>query len=810
LRSEVADELAFHVACRAEELQRSGMSEAEAECEALRRLGDPEKLLARCLRARRSPIGRLARAGAPVLLLGLAVSLVTPFLATLDVTLLRPAVRNSGSDLVIAWTEYVPTGTLQTVSRADFRDWRRALAGPGRPFESMALYASRPGNLRRSNEPARSVRVLLASADLPGTLGLRLAGEAGQPRTALPPGTALLTHATWRALFGDDADPARSRTVVIDGTRYEAARSLAPEARLPFAADVSIPLPAASDAKMDQLRGWRNFYAVGRLAPGAMQREVETAMRTEAARLGREHPLTNRYFSVRLRPYGDAVATLARGPLTAAGAGAALFLFVLVLCWRQYSSVPGRPGIAEYELALLLAVPMLLALWPLASGLADRLLSASVLGFTPMYESAFHVRLLVYYGIAALLGIIALTVPLARDLRRSHSVRGPHRASPRSHRFVESAATGAAALATSVLIVVAASAWGGVDGLKGRETGIDMRNLLLVSVALPDETYSSPRDRAEYLNKVVLRLAEERDAGIRGVGVAQATVGSGSLMNLTIDIEGGRGRPRGMVESVEVNLIGRRYLDVAGIPVLAGRTLMPADSGEHRAALISASTARRFFGGDAVGRVIHLGGNPAGIRIAGVVGDVRHASRRAMPEDVVYLPLGGLPGRSATILVRYSGDRVVAERQIRRVLGAIDRGVAVDQIRAGDDVLTSEIRQVRSPVLVLVAAAFLAVLLLVMRQASRTSSRDRLWIGITPIAFGIALGAWLGHELAGLVLEALELPFSSTSLSTYLLLLGLTAITGLIAWHSRSSDPATFDEAEPPFTSGSWTPIHSA
>jgi hypothetical protein len=787
------------------------MPEAEAEAEALRRFGDPEKLLARCLRARRPPILRLARAGTPVVLLGLAVMLVTAFSATVDVTLLRPAVRSGSADLVIAWTEYVPTGTLQAVSRADFRDWRDALAGPGRPFESMALYGTRPGNLRRADEPARSVRVLLASADLPRTLGLRLAHEAGQPRNALPPGTALLTHATWRALFGDDADPALSRTVVIDGTRYEAARPLAPQARLPFAADVSIPFPRASDEQLDRLRGWRSFYTVGRLAPGTKQREAETAIRTAAARLGQEHPLTNRYFSVRLRPYGDAVATLARGPLTAAGAGAALFLFVLAVCWRQYAGPPERAGIAEYELALLLAGPLLLALWPLASHLTDRLLSASVLGFTPMYESAVHARLRVYYGIAALFGIIVLAIPLGRAVWRPRSGRGTHRGHPRRRRLVEFAATAAAALATSVLVVVAASAWGGVDRLRGREAGFDMRNLLLVAVALPDETYASPADRADYLNKVALRLSAERDAGIRGVGVAQATVGSGSLTNLTIDIEGERGRPRGMVESAEVNLIGRHYLDVAGIPVLAGRAFMPADSGDHRVALISASTALRFFGGDAVGRVIHLGGNPASIRVVGVVGDVRHASRRARPEDVVYLPLGGLPGRSATILVRHSGDRVVAERQVRRVLGAIDRGVAVDQIRAGDEVLRSEVRQVRSPVLVLAAAAFLAVLLLVMRHAHpRASSRDSAWIRLTPIAGGIASGAWLGHELAGFVLDVLELPRPSTSLPAYLLLLGIAAVVALLARRTRSSDPTAGDQAEPPFTPGSWTPIHTA
>jgi hypothetical protein len=724
-------------------------------------------------------------------------------------------VRDGNPRLVLAWTEYLPNGTLQPVSRADFRDWRHAVTGPGKPFESMALYGLRPGNLRASSEPARSVRVLLSSADLASTLGLR-AEEPVKPIAADIPGpTAFLTYATWRALFGESADSAGPRGISVDGTRYEPAVSLVPEGRLPFAADVAVPLPEVPDERLNQLRGWRSFYSVGRLAPGTTRQEAEAMLRAEASRLGQEFPLTNRYFSVRLRPYGAAVATLAHGPLTAAGAGAALLLVVLVICWRQSVDESTRPWMEERELALILAVPLLIILWPVTSLLTDRLLRASVHGFMPMYRLAIHERLVLAYGAAATVGIALLALPIARArwlpgrARRTHA----RRLGGRWSELVDSLATVAAALATAALVVSAASAWGGLRNLAARDTGVAMRNLLLVSVAIPAEGYPSPTDRAAYLDRAAGRLAQgDTDGGIRGVGVAQATVGSGSLTNLTVEADGGPEQPPGMIESVEVNRIGRHYLEVADIPVLEGRAFTEADSAD-RVALISESAARRLFPQGAVGHFVQLGGNPAGMRIVGIVGDVRHASRRAAPEHVVYLPLRGLPGFAATILVRHEGSRAETERWVRRELSVLDRGVAVDQIRAGEDVLRSDLSEVRSPVFVLLGTALISVMLLVMRLADpRTSSRPgrSVWHRLLPVAVGVVPGAWLGHGLAVVVLAALDLPRPGTSLPAYLSVLGITLVATLVIWWTRPADPTVGGETDGRVTTRSWKSMHTA
>jgi hypothetical protein len=172
--------------------------------------------------------------------------------------------------------------------------------------------------------------------------------------------------------------------------------------------------------------------------------------------------------------------------------------------------------------------------------------------------------------------------------------------------------------------------------------------------------------------------------------------------------------------------------------------------------------------------------------------------------------MNGVAGRSATILVRHSGARVAAERLVRRELDRLDRGVAVDRIRSGEDVLRAEVREVRIPVLLLVGSMLLSVMLLLVRlgrriRGERASTAPRVFFTLIS---GIVPGAWIGHRLAETVSGGLNLPALDTLAPTYVPILGITTIAAFVIW--RITPRGTGGDTEPPRATAPWTQIHPA
>jgi predicted permease len=86
------------------------------------------------------------------------------------------------------------------------------------------------------------------------------------------------------------------------------------------------------------------------------------------------------------------------------------------------------------------------------------------------------------------------------------------------------------------------------------------------------------------------------------------------------------------------NLVGPRFFETMGIPVLRGRDFGPGDDERAlKCVIVSESVARRYFPGeDPLGRQILFGRAPASI--VGVVRDVRYTSLRAEAPLVTYRP----------------------------------------------------------------------------------------------------------------------------------------------------------------------------
>jgi putative ABC transport system permease protein len=146
------------------------------------------------------------------------------------------------------------------------------------------------------------------------------------------------------------------------------------------------------------------------------------------------------------------------------------------------------------------------------------------------------------------------------------------------------------------------------------------------------------------------------------------------------------------------------YLRVMDIPVHAGRAFTEADrSGPVPVALMAEAAAARFWPGEsAVGKQIRFVGEPSWRTIVGVVGDVRgHDLTSDVPgfiAGMVYVPYttaatqedGQIP-TEMTLVLRTSMDAPRVEAELRTMMTALSREVAVSDVKAMREYLADSV-----------------------------------------------------------------------------------------------------------------------
>jgi putative ABC transport system permease protein len=116
------------------------------------------------------------------------------------------------------------------------------------------------------------------------------------------------------------------------------------------------------------------------------------------------------------------------------------------------------------------------------------------------------------------------------------------------------------------------------------------------------------------------------------------------------------------------------YFEAMGIPLLRGRLFDAADGpGRPHVAVISRSLAEKQWPGrDPIGRFLQFGnmdGDLTGLRIVGVVGDVREMSPEAAPGPIVYVNARQRPATTSSFSVIAPGPGMAALAEpVRRIM----------------------------------------------------------------------------------------------------------------------------------------------
>jgi putative ABC transport system permease protein len=829
LERELDDELRFHLEQEAERLRREGVGEAEAMRRARLALGGVEatkeadrdargvaalEALARdarfALRAvRRNPGFALVA----VLTLALGIGANTAIFSVVDGVLLRPLPYRDSDRLVtvassVGGAPGTGAGSALALSFPDYRDIGKltdAVAG-------VAAYSSDRYNFTNADE-ARELQVTRTTADLFSVLGVSpvigrvfSAGDTHAP-------VAIISHALWISNFNGD-ESALGRMLSLDDTSFTIVGVMPAGFAFPDAGtDAWIPIGFAfTDPAMAELRAYRGFSTVARLAPDASLARLRGDLDLLGKRITASGEATSKsgsgetFTASLLR---EQIVGNARQPLLLLLG--AVVLVLLIACVNAANLLVARANTREREFAVrraigagrwavvrqLLVESVLLALGAAVVGLALaavglHLLAAqlphgyvagidgTVLGFTILLAVATGL------GFGIVPALRASAPSLERSLRDSAGgTVGRPRRRARDVLVVSEVALALVLLVGSALLVRT------FIGLNAINPGFDPRGLLAARIRLTPARYPAATQQRAFFAGVVQRLRTQ--PGVSAVTLVDGPPLSGTVNTVGMNPQNHRPDDPDQFLKITATSVGPDYFSTMRIPILEGRAITADDREDSKpVCVVSQALARRLWPHqDPIGQGGM--GREGTATVVGVVGDVRTEALERAGRPAIYIP-AAQSSRGADemwVVVRSAHPlRVVPE--LRLAVRAEDRTQPIATISTYDAIVQQHYASLELITALITLFAGLALVLAVIGIAGVTayavSQRTR------ELGIRIAMGA-RAVDVVGLLLG------ETVVLVAIGLAIGLGAAFGAtrtlrsLLFGVTSTDPATFGGA---------------
>jgi putative ABC transport system permease protein len=306
---------------------------------------------------------------------------------------------------------------------------------------------------------------------------------------------------------------------------------------------------------------------------------------------------------------------------------------------------------------------------------------------------------------------------------------------------------------------------------------------------LPDPKYAQPETRAAFVRQVLERLdhlpGATAVAAINAMPLTKANVWNG------FNLPGGN-----EIGTAGLRAVSPGYFQAMGIPLLRGRLLAPGDT--RGVGVINRAMAERYWPNqDPIGKTIETprvvrvetaGGfdirlQPEQFQIVGIVGDVRHLSLDYDPQPEMLLPYAQMATSDVTFLLR----GVVAPRDARTAIWAVDRDQPLAAVRTMDQLISDDVAPRRFVLLLLGVFAGVALALAaagIFGVVLHSVSERTREIGIR-----MALGAGLGAVVRMAVRQALVWIGIGLALGTVGALAAVRLLAGYL-YAVRPRDPA--------------------
>jgi putative ABC transport system permease protein len=761
LDRDLDEELRSHLEMRAKDNLTSGMNVEEARYDAQRRLGNATLLkedtramdiigwLDTAARDLRFAVRMLRRSPGftviAIVTLALGIGANTAIFSVIDSVLLQSLPYQDPAHLVIVWEKNDKNPEHHnTVAPPNFLDWQ----SQSDSFSGMAAIADERENLTGGGQPEQVV-VQLVSANFFSLLGVNpILGRTftSENEQKGKDNVVVISYALWKERFG--ADPGIAGKALDLNGHSQIVIGVAPENFNWFIKQGSLTTAKPQlwspfvfpEAFRNRKDVGRFLTVVARMKLGVTRPQAQAQMETIAARLVRQYPDFNAHWGVTLVPVRDQISGDIRPALLILCAAVAFVL--LIACANVSSLLLARAAGREREMAIrtaigasrwriarqLLTESVLLALVGGGIGVTlavwgtNALLAASPENLLDLRSIHIDLRVLAFAGGSTLLAAFLfgfLPSYLCAHSKISETLKeggrgtstGRHRRVLRSVFVVCQMALALVLLAGSGLMIRSFVRLMSVD------PGMDTRNLLTFTVALPGSKYGTDQKTLAFFQQLLSRLA--RLPGVRSVSMDTCPPLSGLGSATAVHILGQPDRALTDLPDAAVRVVGPGYFRTMGIPLRSGREFNSQElAGMRHVAIINQAFADKYLqGANPLGQkaAIYMksleesGNDPS--EIIGVVGNVRLMGLDTPAEPTVYWPHPELVDTRMTILVRTSNDPLALVTTARSEVLQLDQEQPISNVATMEQLLAGSLSRSRFITLLLGLFAVIALVL---------------------------------------------------------------------------------------------------
>jgi predicted permease len=568
-------------------------------------------------------------------------------------------------------------------------------------------------------------------------VGRAFGAEASRPGAGR---LILLSHALWVDRYGGDARVV-GRYVLVDGIQSVVAGVMPPSFAFPSTnARFWTPL-TIDESKAGQTWAVGNSRWIARLAPGVTPERARATLAAILPSFRRLNPLWDPG-----NDYGKRVAApQLQQSLVGSERPALLLLFacvgvvLLVACVNLANLMLARVTAREREftvrsalgggrgrlvrqlltesvivasigatLGLLLAIAgarwMIASLPPNMPRTADIRFGGGVFAFTAI--------LAVATGIA--FGLLPALRAAGDSAGRGTDAAHLTRSGVTHNRLASGLVAGEVALAV-LLAITAGLLTRSFQHLTDLSPGFRAERVMTARVSPPAASYADRARTSALYSTLTERLVAT--PGVTSVGLVDRLPIAEPIYGMGMRVQGQfEDATHELPTASHVQAVTPGYFGALGIPIIKGRLFNDADrEGAAPVAIVSGALARQFWpNDDAVGKRIGYPFASPWITIVGVVPDVRLDSLRDTSAMAVYIPFAQrsvLAASEMTVVVRTSGNEEAIGRQLRGIVGSIDRTVPVSAVRAMDDVIARSVAKPRFTTIIVGGFAVVTLLL---------------------------------------------------------------------------------------------------
>jgi putative ABC transport system permease protein len=753
-----------------------------------------------------------------MLALALGVCANTTIFSFINGLVLRPLTGIKDPEHVVAvYTSDYSSGLYGSTSYPDYIDFRNQADA----FESLAAYDQTVLNATGETEAER-VRGVVVTGNYFEVLGVR--AQLGRTLQVSDEQTAneqpvVISDGLWRRRF--NANPSVvGQTLRLNGKPYTIIGVTGPEVRglrLGPPPEFWLPMTAASDYATSG-RGDRGLELTGRLKPGLTPAHAQAQLTTIAARLAQAYPETN--LGTLERPNESRPITVVRESRVEPSAQVGIWrvsvllfavvgLVLLIACANVANLLLARASVRRREIAVRLALgasrrrlirqllteSLLLAMLGSLLGLILTQWSTRLLpGFLSAEDAngldlSLDWRVLVFtLGVTILTSVLFGLAPSLQATRLNllPSLKDEAQGG-RLRRIGLRDVLVISQLALSLVLLIGAALF--VQSLRHAisfDPGFTVQNLLVASMETRGASLNKQQGQAFY-QQTVERVGSL--PGVQSVSLSRIAPLSGGGQRRGMQFEGYQPQQNEDTET-NTNVVDLNFFNTMGIPIVAGRDFNAQDrEGSPHVVIVNEEVARRYYGGNAVGKRLKVGSDAPLSEIVGVARTAKYRNLREQPLPFIYIPLGQEYQPGMTLMVRTAGAPAALVGPIRNELRALNKDVPVFSVQMMEERIGGQLaadRMIAVLLSIFGAGGLLLAAIGIYGVMGYSVARRTHEIGIR-----IALGADRRDIMKLMVGQGMVLVLIGAGLGL-MLALALTRVVKSLLFDISATDPLTF------------------